>query len=97
MARSKKKNIKRIGMLLVVLLLIGGGIGGSYYYKNFIYKNISFSDEEVFLFIPKNSKQSDVLKQIEDLELAQDMETLTWLADKKKLPGDLMLFPENIK
>ncbi len=91
MAKKKNKLVKRVGILVLLCVLIGGGIAGSYYYKNFISANIQFEEQEVFVFIPKGSTKSDVLKQIEVLGIVSDMSSLEWLADQKNYNGSLVV------
>jgi len=86
MAKSKRKFFKISG-ILILLLLIGGIVGGGYYYENFMYKNISFEEDDAFIFIPKNSSQESVLRQLDSLGLVKDIESLTWLAEKKNYQG----------
>lgn len=88
----KKSIFKRLISFVLFIGIIGACVAGYFYNKHFITKNISFTKKEVFLFIPKNSTQKSVFKQIKKLEITKDFESFKWLAKKKNYRGKNIVF-----
>ena len=88
--------MKKLIKIIFFIGIIGAGIVGYFYNKHFLSKNISFDKKEVSLFIPKNSTQETVLKQLKDLKIIKDFESFKWLAEKKNYRGNNIV-PGNYK
>jgi UPF0755 protein len=90
MAKKKRKKNKLFKLIIILIILIAvvvAGFGASYYYKNFKVINISFEGNDTLIFIPIDATQETVLKQIKDLNIAKDYESLKWLAEQKNYKG----------
>lgn len=79
--------INRIMIIFLVIIIIAGFKGFDLYRKAFSPNIFVPSEEKIYLYIPTGSTYKTVLENIRELNVARNMKTLEWTAQKKKYPN----------